>query len=83
MLRVFASGNMDAYWKETVIVLLLKVKNMNLPSMFRPISLCQTIYNIVAKVFVNRIKGVLPKLISEEQAVFVPGRSISNHCLLR
>ncbi|PKU77044.1 integrator complex subunit 11 [Dendrobium catenatum] len=73
---------MEPRWKETVVVLIPKVMNPNHPSKFRPISLCQTIYKIVAKVLVNRLKGVLPQLVSEEQAAFVPGRSISNHCLL-
>ncbi|PKU68232.1 integrator complex subunit 11 [Dendrobium catenatum] len=73
---------MDSQWKETVVVLLPKVNNLDQPSNFRPISLCQTIYKIVAKVLVNRFKGILSRIISEEQAVFVQGRSISNHCLL-
>ncbi|PKU83157.1 integrator complex subunit 11 [Dendrobium catenatum] len=73
---------MNPEWKETVVVLLPKVNNPELPSNFRPISLCQTIYKIVAKVLVNRFKDILPLLISEEQAAFVQGRSISNHCLL-
>ncbi|XP_020702039.1 uncharacterized protein LOC110113703 [Dendrobium catenatum] len=73
---------MDPSWKETIVVLIPKVMNPDHPSKFRPISLCQTIYKIVAKVLVNRIKGVLPLLVSDEQAAFVPGRSISNHCLL-
>ncbi|PKU63064.1 hypothetical protein MA16_Dca012374 [Dendrobium catenatum] len=30
----------------------------------------------------NRIKICLPKLITKEQVAFVPGRSMSNHCLL-
>lgn len=34
---------------------------------FRPISLIGSIYKIVAKVFANRLKGVLDKLISASQ----------------
>ncbi|XP_028549588.1 uncharacterized protein LOC110095722 [Dendrobium catenatum] len=78
----FNSGVMDPSWKETVVVLITKVKNLDRPSKFRPISLCQTIYKIVVKVLVNRLKGVLPHIIYEEQATFVPGRSITTHCLL-
>lgn len=59
-----------------------KTSNSDHPSMFRPITLCQTIYKITAKILVNRLKGILPCLISEEQAAFVHGRSISAHCLL-
>ncbi|PKU67510.1 putative mitochondrial protein [Dendrobium catenatum] len=73
---------MDPSWKETVVVLIPKVTCSDHPSKFRPISLCQTIYKVVAKILVNRLKGVLPLIISEEQAAFVPGRSITTHCLL-
>ncbi|XP_020683391.1 uncharacterized protein LOC110100294 [Dendrobium catenatum] len=79
-LEFFESGTMDPQWKETVVVLLPKVNNVDLPSKFIPISLCQTIYKIVAKVLMNGFKGILPRLISEEQAAFVQGCSISNNC---
>ncbi|PKU61395.1 integrator complex subunit 11 [Dendrobium catenatum] len=81
-LEFFATGCMNPNWKETVVVLIPKTSNPDRPSMYRPISLCQTIYKIVAKVLVNRMQGFLPNLISGEQAAFVPGRSISDHCLL-
>lgn len=69
-------------WKDTLVVLIPKVEGADAPGKFRLISLCQTIYKIVAKILVVRLKGWLPRLISEEQGAFVPGRSISNHCLL-
>ncbi|XP_020687616.2 uncharacterized protein LOC110103303 [Dendrobium catenatum] len=81
-LEFFATGCMDPDWKETMVVLIPKNSNPDRLSMYRPISLCQTIYKIVAKVLVNRMQSLLPNLISEEQAAFVPGRSISDHCFL-
>lgn len=78
----FATGLMPEHWKHTLIVLIPKIENACTPSNFRPISLCQSVYKIVAKILVNRLKGMLPRLISDEQAAFVPRRSISNHCLL-
>ncbi|PKU78483.1 hypothetical protein MA16_Dca024704 [Dendrobium catenatum] len=78
----FATGCMNPNWKETVVLLIPKTSNPDRPSMYRPISLCQTIYKIVAKVLVNRMQGFLPNLIFGKQAAFVPGRSISDHCLL-
>ncbi|XP_020688384.2 uncharacterized protein LOC110103861 [Dendrobium catenatum] len=48
----------------------------------RPISLCQTNYKIVASMLVNRLKKVIGKMVSEEQAAFITGRSISEHSLL-
>ncbi|KAJ0428711.1 putative RNA-directed DNA polymerase [Helianthus annuus] len=45
-------------------------------SEFRPISLIGCINKVIAKVLVNRLKGVIHGLISEEQTAFLSGRSI-------
>ncbi|XP_020673031.1 uncharacterized protein LOC110092712 [Dendrobium catenatum] len=78
----FTSGCMRKDWKDTLIVLIDKVKNPLLPSNYCPISLCLTNYKIVATMLVNSLKTCIPKLITEEQMAFIPGRSISEHCLL-
>lgn len=67
---------------ETHIVLLPKVDNPELPSQFRPIGLCNVAYKIVTKVIINRIKPLLPMLISNTQASFVPGRQITDNIVI-
>ena len=49
---------------------------------FRPISCCNVLYKIIAKLIVQRLSVILDKLISPCQAAFVPGRSIGDNIML-
>ena len=63
----------------THIVLIPKSNNPTHVSDYRPISLGNFISRILSKVIANRLKLVLPIVISEAQSAFVPNWLITNN----
>jgi hypothetical protein len=56
-------GNPDSF-NNTFICLIPKNKNPNTPADYRPIALCNVMLKIITKTIANRIKEVLPDIIS-------------------
>eukprot|EP00253_Pinus_taeda_P035409 PITA_35409 len=48
---------------------------------FRPIALCNVVYKIISKVVANRLKPLLPTVVSVEQSGYVEGRQILNNII--
>lgn len=66
---------MPSSWGKTFIILIPKKEKPKTVLDFSPISLCNVCFKIITKILANRIKIVLPHLISCEQAGFVAGRN--------
>ena len=81
ILNILNTRVMPLEMKETHICLIPKTKNPQKITKYRPISLCNVTYRILAKVLANRLKTVLPNVISESQSASVPGRLIIDNVL--
>jgi hypothetical protein len=77
---VFINQSLSIDQKRGVINLIPKQdKDLKYVSNWRPISILNTDYKIITKALANRIKGVLPNLINEDQTGFVLGRLIGQN----
>jgi hypothetical protein len=70
------NGRIHSPLNTTFIDLIPKVNDPLSIDDFRPISLCNCIYKIIAKTIARRLKPLLSKSISKEQFGFLEGRQI-------
>jgi hypothetical protein len=80
--RFFTEGIMPDGINETAIILIPKIKNPLSLKDYRPISLCNVLYKIIAKCLVNRMRPLLQDIISPTQSAFIPGRMITDNALI-
>jgi hypothetical protein len=78
----FQIGIMPSHINDTHIALILKKLVRLVPADYRPISLCNAIYKIIAKCITNRLKPHLPDYIHPSQQAFIEGMRISNNIII-
>jgi hypothetical protein len=82
VLHFLNGGPFDEALNSTNIVLIPKVNSPTKVTDDRPISLYNVFYKLIAKVFANRFKNVLPLVIFSEQSTFISERLIIDNILV-
>jgi len=78
-LQVLSGEPLPSGVNGTFITLIPKIANLERVTQFRPIGLCNVVYKLITKCIVNRLKRVLPEIISPTQSSFVAGRQITDN----
>lgn len=78
----FETGVIPTDWNHTQLCLLPKIPNAKHMKDLRPISLCSVVYKIISKVLSNRLKLILPRIVSPTQGAFGAGKLISDNLLI-
>lgn len=63
-------------------MLILKNDNPRTIKEYRPLSCCNVLFKIITKRLANRLKSVLPKIVSTYQGAFVEKRSLNQNVFL-
>jgi len=76
------NGKLSKGINTTFISLIPKVDSPQKLNDFRPISLVGSLYKILAKLLVNRLRGVMGSVVSDSQSTFVKNRQILDGILI-
>ena len=69
--KIFRTKNIPKNLNKTLIALIPKQLGPESINHYRPISLCNTIYKIVTKILVNRLKHLMPTLVSLPNSIHI------------
>lgn len=69
-------------WVNVTLTLVPKQANIQHKSQLRPLSLCTTIYKVLAKTIVAKLKPLLAKIGHPNQASFIPGKNITDNIFI-
>ncbi|CAL2255075.1 unnamed protein product [Prunus armeniaca] len=78
----FNTASLPDHLNETLISLVPKVERPMCMNQLRPISLYNTLYKVVSKILVARLRPCMTKLVSPSQVSFVLGRQITDNIIV-
>jgi hypothetical protein len=81
-LKFFRRGHLPKGINTSYIALIPKVANSSSSNDYRPISLLNELYKIIAKILATRLKEVMQSVVSPSQSVFIIGRNILDSVLI-
>ena len=79
---IFNRGTMSESQRTSIVTLFPKEGDKLDPINWRPISLLNADYKIIAKILQMKLAKVMPGIVNEHQTCSVPGRSIHNNMFL-
>ncbi|KAL3699013.1 hypothetical protein R1sor_017035 [Riccia sorocarpa] len=80
-LELWSSGSLLPHFKDGLICLLPKIPDPDFISHWRPITLLNATYRLMAKLLAARLALVLPSITPIEQQGFVKGRGTQNYII--
>jgi hypothetical protein len=69
-------------WNDTIIALIPKTEKPEEVTDLMPVDLCNVVYKVVSKVMSQRLREVLPEIITPHQSAFVPVMLVSENTLI-
>lgn len=75
--EVFETENLPTSWRRGIVTLIFKKGDKDKWENYRPITLLNVDYKVMAKLIVMRLKPFLSKLIHPNQVCGVPGRNMA------
>lgn len=78
----FVRASLPEHLNDTLFALVPKVERPLNMAQLRSISLCNTLFKVVSKILVSRLRPIMTKIVSPTQVSFVPGRHIVDNIVI-